>query len=307
MEIKEKISEIPTAIQNFAKRSVNLFPPIAKDCTYRLLMNKVAWVIIVILLLPCILGLVIYYETEDSRQELKEGEEGYRDGKKIYEDKEGNLIHEEKRENFVDQFDLIVISFVAIIMAILFSSELINEEYENKTMQLLRTTPIHSFEILLYRYITGTLCMFGILGIYSILFYLTTMMASGQHGIIENLNVLLLILKILLFESIAFMGIFFVFTIYFNRPFLIGILYWIIWESIVSGQNYQKLTITHYLNSMMFDSTKEMWDVEASDYNLVNSKNDIIATEPLTAMLIIIIITLIMLFLGTRGIANRQF
>ena len=134
------------------------------------------------------------------------------------------------------------------------------------------------------------------------------MMGSGQYGIIENLDVLLLILKVLLFESIAFMGIFSVFTIYFNRPFLIGIIYWIIWESIVSGQNYQKITITHYLNSMLFDSTKEMgWDVVASDYNLVNSKDDIIATEPLTSMLIIIIITLIMLFLGTRGIANRQF
>jgi len=91
MEIKEKISEIPTAIQNFAKRSVNLFPPIAKDCTYRLLMNKVAWVIIVILLLPCILGLVIYYETEDSRQVQNN------DGEKIYYNNDGNLIHEEKR------------------------------------------------------------------------------------------------------------------------------------------------------------------------------------------------------------------
>ena len=302
MEIKEKISEIPTAIQNFAKRSVNLFPPIAKDCTYRILMNKVAWVIIVILLLPCILGLVIYYETEDSRQVQNN------DGEKIYYNNDGNLIHEEKREDFVDQSDLIVISFVAIIMAILFSSELINEEYENKTMQLLRTTPIHSFEILLYRYIAGVLCMFGILGIYSIIFYLTTMMGSGQHGIIENLDVLLLILKVLLLESIAFMGIFCVFTIYFNRPFLIGIAYWIIWESIVSGQNYQKLTVTHYLNSILFDSTKEMsWDVVASDYNLVNSKNDIIATEPLTAVLIIVIIAIITLILGTRGLSNRQF
>ena len=302
MEIKEKISEIPTAIQNFAKRSVNLFPPIAKDCTYRLLMNKVAWVIIVILLLPCILGLVIYYETEDSRQVQNN------DGEKIYYNNDGNLIHEEKREDFVDQSDLIVISFVAIIMAILFSSELINEEYENKTMQLLRTTPIHSFEILLYRYIAGVLCMFGILGIYSIIFYLTTMMAAGQHGIIENLDVLLLILKVLLLESIAFMGIFSVFTIYFNRPFLIGIAYWIVWETIVSGQNYQKLTVTHYLNSILFDSTKGMgWEVVASDYNLVNSKNDIIATEPLTAALMIVIIAIITLFLGTRGLSNRQF
>jgi hypothetical protein len=134
------------------------------------------------------------------------------------------------------------------------------------------------------------------------------MMGSGQHGIIENLDALLLILKVLLLESIAFMGIFCVFAIYFNRPFLIGIAYWIIWESIVSGQNYQKLTVTHYLNSILFDSTKEMsWDVVASDYGLVNSKGAIIATEPLTAVLIIVIIAIITLILGTRGLSNRQF
>ena len=302
MEMKNLGDEI----MMFVKRSKNLFPPIAKDCTYRLLVNKMTWVLIGILLLPCLFGIILYNEFSDEREYLMQGD----DKVYLFPDENENLVplHIDLRETFVEQSDLFNISFVAIILAILFSSELINEEYTQKTMQLLRTTPIHSFEILLYRYFTGVLCMFGILGIYSIIFYLTTMMASGQHGIIENLDVLLLILKVLLLESIAFMGIFSVFTIYFNRPFLIGIAYWLIWEFIVSGQNYQKLTITHYLNSIMFDSTKEIgWSVEASDYNLVNSKNDIIATEPLTAMLIIIIITLIMLFLGTRGIANRQF
>ncbi len=293
-------------IMAFARRSKNLFPPIAKDCTYRLLANKMTWILIGILLLPCLFGIILYNEFSDEREYLMQGD----DKVYLFPDGDGELVplHIDLRETFLEQSDLFNLSFVAIILAILFSSELINEEYTQKTMQLLRTTPIHSFEILLYRYIAGVLCMFGILGIYSILFYLTTMMGSGQYGIIENLDVLLLILKVLLFESIAFMGIFSVFTIYFNRPFLIGIIYWIIWESIASGSNYQKITITHYLNSMLFDSTKEMgWDVVASDYNLVNSKDDIIATEPLTSMLIIIIITLIMLFLGTRGIANRQF
>lgn len=290
----------------FAKRTKNLFPPIVKDCTYRLLVNKMTWVLIGILLLPCLFGIVLYNGITDEREYEMQGD----DKVYLFPDDNENLVplHIDLREDFVRQSDLFNISFVAIILAILFSSELINEEYTQKTMQLLRTTPIHSFEILLYRYIAGVLCMFGILGIYSIIFYLTTMMGSGQHGIIENLDALLLILKVLLLESIAFMGIFCVFTIYFNRPFLIGIAYWIIWESIVSGQNYQKLTVTHYLNSILFDSTKEMsWDVVASDYDLVNSKGDIIATEPLTAVLIIVIIAIITLILGTRGLSNRQF
>ena len=96
--------------------------------------------------------------------------------------------------------------------------------------------------------------MFGILGLNAILFYYTTMMPSGTHGIIENLDVLLMVLQVLFFESLAFIAIFCVFTAYLEKPYLVGILYWIIWESFVSGQNYQKLTITHYLNSILFDS-----------------------------------------------------
>ncbi|HJM17446.1 MAG TPA: ABC transporter permease [Candidatus Poseidoniia archaeon] len=302
MEIIGEISKMPATIQSLAKRSVNLFPPIAKDCTHRLLVNKVTWVIIAILLLPCILGLVIYYETNNDRQVQEI------DGEKIYYTNDGALIHEEKREDYEYQSNLIVISFVAIIMAILFSSELINEEYENKTMQLLRTTPIHSFEILLHRYLAGVICMFGILGIHSILFYYTTMIQSGTHGILENLDVLLTILKVLIFESIAFMAVFCVFAIYFEKPFLIGIIYWIVWEGFVSGQNYQKITITHYLNSILFDSTKAMgWKVKASDYNLINSKEEIIATEPLIAMIVILIVAIVALIIGSRGLANRQF
>ena len=51
----ENVAQIPTMLQTFAKRSRNVFPPIAKDGMYRLLVNKVTWVIIAILLLPCLL------------------------------------------------------------------------------------------------------------------------------------------------------------------------------------------------------------------------------------------------------------
>jgi len=52
-----------------------------------------------------------------------------------------------------------------------------------------------------------------------------------------------------------------------------------------------------------FTSEKQI----ASDYGLLNSKEEIIATEPLSAILILTIIALITLFLGARGIAKRQF
>ena len=300
--ILRDVSEIPAMLQTFAKRSSNVFPPIAKDSMYRLLINKVTWIIVAILLLPCLLGFVIYYQTDQGRQIETV------DGEKIYYDSGGNLIHEEKREAFADQAYAIIIIIVAVITAILFSSELINEEYEKKTMQLLRTTPIHSFEILLYRYIAGVICMFGIVGLGSILLYYSIMMPAGLHGVLENLDVLLLILKILLFESIAFMAIFSVFTIYFEKPFLVGIIYWAVWERIISTQNYQKLTITHYLDSVTYDSAKDMnIGVDAETFSLVNSKGDIIATEPLTAMLVIIVFAIFALWIGARGIANKQF
>ena len=302
MEIRDKIGKLPDTVQSFAKRSKNLFPPIAKDCIYRLLVNKITWIVVAILLLPCVLGVVIYFQTDEDRQVQESN------GEKIYYDEDGDLIHEDAREEFLNIFDLFVISFVAIIMAIIFSSELINEEFENKTMQLLRTTPIHPFEIIFHRYLAGVISMFAILGLNAIIFYYTVMMPSGTHGILENLDVLLMVLQILLFESLAFIAIFCVFTTYLEKPYLVGIIYWIVWESFVSTQNYQQLTITHYLNSMIFDSTKAMgWDVEASGFNLVNSNEEVIATEPFTAMLVIVVVAILSLILASRGIANRQF
>jgi hypothetical protein len=49
------------------------------------------------------------------------------------------------------------------------------------------------------------------------------------------------------------------------------------------------------------------WDVAASDYNLINSKEEIIATEPLTAMIVILTVAVVALIIGSRGLANRQF
>ena len=55
MEMKNLGDEI----MMFVKRSKNLFPPIAKDCAYRLLVNKMTWVLIGILLLPCLFGIIL--------------------------------------------------------------------------------------------------------------------------------------------------------------------------------------------------------------------------------------------------------
>ena len=105
----EDVSQIPVMLQTFAKRSKNVFPPIAKDSMYRLLINKVTWVIIAILLLPCLLGVIIYYQTDEDRQIQNI------DGDKVYYDSGGDLIHEKKIEAFAGQNYMIIIIIVVII------------------------------------------------------------------------------------------------------------------------------------------------------------------------------------------------
>ena len=297
-------------ISNVFNRSRNLFPPILKDCSQRLLVNPLTWVLVVIMLLPCLLGLWIYYDYHDERQvEEVEGEKIY------YFDFDGDgqveLMHEELREAFLNLSSLFIVKFIGVLLAIMFSSELINEEFNRKTMQVLRTTPIMPLEIIFYRYVTGILCMFGILASSSIVMYLIIMLGSGVHGIIAELEILWLIIKIVLFESIAYLGIFCLISAYFERPFLLGIVYWIIWEMIVSGTQYQQITVSHYLESILFDGLKNIGlSVTAEDYGLtkiVNNEVVNIATEPIIAMLVMIGIGLGTVVWGARGLGNRQF
>ena len=153
--------------------------------------------------------------------------------------------------------------------------------------------------------------MFGILASSSIIMYIVIMLGSGIHGIIEELEILWLVIKIVLFESIAYLGIFCLISAYFERPFLLGIVYWIIWEMIVSGTQYQQITVSHYLESILFDGLKNIGlSVTAEDYGLtkiVNNEVVNIATEPIIAMLVMIGIGLGTVVWGARGLGNRQF
>ena len=78
------------------------------------------------------------------------------------------------------------------------------------------------------------------------------------------------------------------------------------------------ITVTHYLDSLLFEGIKEMnWIKEegmfeselevAIEYGLVNGNDKIIASEPIIAMLTLFFITSITLILGARGIARKQF
>ena len=289
-------------ISKMIKRAPILFTPIFKDCSYRLITNKVTWILIAILMLPCALGLLVYYEYSDDRisEEV--------DGDTIYYTDEGFLLHEDLREVFLDLSRFFGMGFIALLLGIMFSSELISEEYNTKTMQILRTSPIHPIEILAYRYVSGIITGVALLGLYSTIFYIIVMMGAGIHGIIEELELLALVIKIIMLNWIGFLSIFCAINVYFEKPYLICFIYWLFWEQIISGQNYQQLTVTHYINSIIYDSLTEMgWIVTADDYGLVNSNNDTIATDPLLSALIIIIIGILFIFIGSRGIASKQF
>ena len=297
-------------IKDILDRATNLGKPIIKDAILRLLMNKLTWILILILLLPAILGLWAYTNEQDERQVQEIG------GDKIYyydteNELAGTPIHENVRETFIDISNAFLIKFIGVLMAIMFASELINEEFNKKTIQILRTTPIRPFEIILYRYIAGVVCMFSILAVTSLIYYIITMMNAGLYGIKEESDVLFLVIKLLLLESVAYIGIFILISVYFDRPFFLGIIYWMLWEMIVSGGNYQQITVSNYLYSTLFQGLKNMgWDVSTEDFGLIKSAGDEtldLVTEPFTAAIIIAILALITVGLSARGIEGRQF
>ena len=191
------------------------------------------------------------------------------------------------------------------------SSEIIGEEYTAKTMNILRTTPITSFEILAYRYLSAVIGTISILGAYTLIFYIMVMQFSGIHGIMKELDVLVLVLKLIIFESIAFVGIFCMIAVYTKRAFIFSFAYWLLWEGLIpvlAPNILQKFTVSHYLNSIEFDGAKSIgWDVSEGMYFLEDRVGESIATEPLAAIFAFLFIASLTLLLGSIGISNRQF
>jgi len=299
-------------IKDIFNRSKNLGIPIVKDCIYRLLMNKLTWILILILVLPGLLGLWAYTNDKDERQVQEvDGENIYYYNNNAEFELVGLPIHENVREVFIEISSLFVIKFIGVLMAIMFASELINEEFNRKTIQILRTTPISPLEIIFYRYIAGVICMFSLLAVTSLIYYLITMMNAGFYGIKEEFDILLLVIKIIMIESIAYLGIFILISVYFDRPFFLGIIYWMLWETIVSGGNYQQITVSHYLDSILFKGLENMnWDVLAEDYGLIKTagNNTVeLVTEPLTAIIIIFITAMATIWISAKGMEKRQF
>ena len=299
-------------IKDIFNRSKNLGIPIVKDCIYRLLMNKLTWILILILVLPGLLGLWAYTNDKDERQVQEvDGENIYYYNNNAEFELVGLPIHENVREVFIEISSLFVIKFIGVLMAIMFASELINEEFNRKTIQILRTTPISPLEIIFYRYIAGVICMFSLLAVTSLIYYLIIMMNAGFYGIKEEYDILLLVIKIIMIESIAYLGIFILISVYFDRPFFLGIIYWMLWETIVSGGNYQQITVSHYLDSILFKGLENMnWDVLAEDYGLIKTagNNTVeLVTEPLTAIIIIFITAMATIWISAKGMEKRQF
>ena len=303
---------------DFFRRFKNLFPPIYKDCMYRIVKNKLTWVMIVMLLLPAVLvfygGLMEYgtFGLDDKRQHETIDED------RVYYNEYGELMHEYLAQEIFYGFSTglgelpgFTLGLFGILLIIMISSEIIGEEYTAKTMNILRTTPITSFEILAYRYLSAVIGTIAILGAYTLIFYIMIMQFSGIHGIMKELDVLVLVLKLIVLESIAFVGIFCLIAVYTKRAFIFSFAYWLLWEGLIpvlAPNILQKFTVSHYLNSIEFDGAKSIgWDVSESMYFLEDRVGESIATEPLAAIFAFLFIASLTLFIGSIGISNRQF
>ena len=84
-----------------------------------------------------------------------------------------------------------------------------------------------------------------------------------------------------------------------------------LWEMIVSGGNYQQVTVSHYLDSILFKGLENMnWNVLTEDYGLIktagNNTVDLV-TEPLTAIIIVFITAIATIWISAKGMEKRQF
>ena len=90
-------------IKDILDRATNLGKPIIKDAILRLLMNKLTWILILILLLPAILGLWAYTNEQDERQVQEIG------GDKIYYyDTENEWLFTEDDFEYTDKTNKII-------------------------------------------------------------------------------------------------------------------------------------------------------------------------------------------------------
>jgi ABC-2 type transport system permease protein len=141
----------------------------------------------------------------------------------------------------------IVFGFILVILSVIFSTGVIAQEIEQKTIVYLLTRPVPRWRIILMKFLAAALVTTAIVWAASLAIGLVTYGPGGLHA--SRLGRDLLILPI---GALAYGALFLLLATLFNRPLIYGLLFAFGWESWVPdlpGQ-WQKLSLMSYLHAL---------------------------------------------------------
>lgn len=287
-------------------RLLQIGRPVFRDGVQQFLLARSTLIVAALLLTPGLLSGWFWY---DSRGKV-ETQVIAGDEVRVF---EGEVLHAEMANLFYGlAFDLYLPLVVALV-ALLGAAELLNTEFKQKTMQLLRTSPVRMYEILLPKLLAGTLGTFVAVGTPLTVIYLALLAHGGSFGLREHLPLLGAVLGTLLLASLAYTSIFLLINALVQRPLPVSLVYWLVWELMLGNGDSQRFTVIHYLRSFALPRLKYL-DIEADSLNLtVETVTDFsatmtsIATDPWQSAGVLLAVTALAFMLASRLLERKQF
>ena len=226
---------------------------------------------------------------------------------------EGEVLHAVMADVFYGLAFHLYLPLVVALVALLGAAELLNTEFKQKTMQLLRTSPVRMYEILLPKLLAGTLGTFVAVGTPLTVIYLALLAHGGSFGLREHLPLLGAVLGTLLLASLAYTSIFLLINALVQRPLPVSLVYWLVWEVMLASGDSQRFSIMHYLRSFALPRLDYL-GIVADDLNLAIESTSggltelvSIATDPWQAVGVLLALTTVAMLLSARLLERKQF
>ena len=280
--------------------------PVFLDGIRQFLLARSTLIIAALLLTPCLLSGWYWYDTRgDVETQVIDGEEV-----RTY---DGEELHTFMAKVFYGLAFHIYLPLVVALVALLGAAELLDSEFRQKTMQLLRTSPVRMYEILLPKLLAGTLGTFVAVRLPLTGIYLALLVNAGSFGLREHLPLLGAALGTLLLASLAYSGIFLLINALVRRPLPVSLVYWLVWEVMLANGGSQRFTVMHYLRSFALPRLDYL-GIVADDLNLTIEIMSgglpelvSIATDPLQAVAVLLALTAVAILLSARLLERKQF
>jgi len=287
-------------------RLLQIGRPVFRDGVRQFLLARSTLIIAALLLTPCLLSGWFWY---DSRGKV-ETQVIAGDEVRVF---EGEVLHAVMADVFYGLAFHLYLPLVVALVALLGAAELLNTEFKQKTMQLLRTSPVRMYEILLPKLLAGTLGTFVAVGLPLTGIYLALLVNAGSFGLREHLPLLGAVLGTLLLASLAYTSIFLLINALVQRPLPVSLVYWLVWEVMLASGDSQRFSVMHYLRSFALPQLK-YFGIEAGDLGLTAESLGgefatvvSIATDPGQAVAVLLAVTALAFMLASRLLERKQF